>query len=957
MDAVEAKFQESLPLRPTEEFRASVDIEMLAVDPELAEALVRVGPLCFLDFEATGLDPAEDALIEVGAVTIEPGSTSASVFNSFIHVQRQLTPFIKRLTGITDDDLRNAPTIEQIGPALNRFIGDTPIVAHNADFERSWLTRAVDGRFGEHPFLDTLDLLALVYPDSPNMKLDTFCRRQLKRKERHRALDDALDTLRVVAHVVAESRRGSPAAANASAVLRRFDPQSPWKARLDAALPAELRARDLSRPRPAPAAREQILPVLAPVAFDRREIARRLADPAAGAACISGYQPRTEQIDLMERVFDTFTGKGGKTVHICEAGTGIGKTLAYLSVAIPFARKTGERVVISTSSKLLQSQLIEKDIPAAARLLGYPDLRFTSIKGRANYLCRARLQGFLDDIRLVHEPGEERPLSILAAFSLNASHGEVDRIPTVLHQMNPRLEGYLREVTSADATECSRATCETAAGDCVFRSARRRLEGAEIAVTNHDLLLRWPSDYPPLVHLIVDEIHELAERADGAYASSASAVEILHRIESVTGDKGACGVGGDPQMLEDARRATELIAYVGRETRMLAGSSQPARAYRDDLPLPLAGPGPAWSGLIDACGELAERLDGIGRRLSEIADADEGPIAGAADAMLDAASVLRVSFPKPPARLVVRFTGLGRPSPNSWRLLATPVSPAADFQCEVLDQVESLFGTSATVGVGADGLGSIAGLELDQTAGARFRLSPPIESPFDYANHLEVVFLSDPVTQSQLVERTATAIATVARRLHGRTMALFTSRDRLNTVAERLDETLGPLGISIVAPAAGSADPHELVRTFLESDGAVLLGARAFWQGVDVPGDACQALVIEKLPFDVPGDPLLERRAALIEQEGGHAFGDFSMPRMLLRFKQMVGRLIRTPTDKGIIVVVDPRSDKSYFKRLHDALPAGTPHVLLPAADLDATVEAFFGRHASASASRPPPSE
>ena len=139
----------------------------------------------------------------------------------------------------------------------------------------------------------------------------------------------------------------------------------------------------------------------------------------------------------------------------------------------------------------------------------------------------------------------------------------------------------------------------------------------------------------------------------------------------------------------------------------------------------------------------------------------------------------------------------------------------------------------------------------------------------------------------------------------------------------------------------GNADPHDLVRTFLESDNAVLLGARAFWQGVDIPGSTCQAVVIEKLPFDVPGDPLVKRRCEKIERDGGNSFMDYMLPRMLLRLKQMVGRLIRTADDRGVVIVVEPRSDKRYFRRLIDALPPGANHELVRLDDMPEKLEEF----------------
>jgi ATP-dependent DNA helicase DinG len=362
--------QEDLALEPVGPFEFTIDLEGLGIDADLAHAIVASGPLCFLDFEATGLDPKVDELIEAGAIRIEAGSTRARVFNTLIHTGQELTPFIKRLTGITQRDVVGAPRLAEIAPALDKFIGDAPVVAHNAAFEKSWLAQAVSRRFVSHPFLDTVEILALVYPDSSNMKLDTFCRRGLGRGERHRALDDALDMMRVLVGVLVESRAGSPAAANAVAALTHFHPTSTWRVRLERSVSyefAQTTAPSDARPHPAVS--------LEPVPFSKEAISARLRDVENVRRVLPGYELRPGQLKFFEQAFDCFAATGGKSVVACEAGTGIGKTLGYLAAAIPFARHTGEQVVISTSSKLLQTQLLEKDIPAAAGLLGYPDLR------------------------------------------------------------------------------------------------------------------------------------------------------------------------------------------------------------------------------------------------------------------------------------------------------------------------------------------------------------------------------------------------------------------------------------------------------------------------------------------------------------------------------------------------------------------------------------------------------
>ena len=934
--------QEDLDLHHFDRFQYSTDSDGLGLDRDTLARLVDAGPLCFLDFEATGLDVADDDLIEAGAVRIQAGDDRITVFNSLIHTPMNLTPFIKRLTGIGQLDVDGAPQVDEVAVTLDTFIADAAVVAHNAAFERGWLVRRVSPRFARHPFLDTVELLALVYPDSPNMKLDTFCQRHLRRRERHRALDDALDTLRIVVGIYDEARAGSPAATNAREALRSFNPSCGWLPRLEGLPASPASAADST------ATVNRALSVAPPVALDEEAIAERLSDTEAGGTAIPGFEPRSGQEAMMRSAFDAFAGKGGRSVSLCEAGTGIGKTLAYLSVAIPFARATGEQVIISTSSKMLQTQLLEKDIPAAARLLGHQSLRYTVMKGRGNYVCRRRLDDFLSS----HGPGGGVlngvkssggfEASLLAAFANSANHGELDRIPSVLFRLNGSLERYCRDVSSADAGECSRNQCETTRTDCVFRNARRRLEGAEIAVVNHDLLLRWPPDYPPLRHLIVDEIHELVDKCDSAFARAAEGVELTRRLEALLAERRGKHTALDDRAADEAQRALTLVAALGQAARAVVGESDSFQFNRDELLIPADGPGAEWNDLTHAALELAAVLGSLSARLGQEGRAEKAA-PGVDDILRQSAELIEAGLPVPKSdRFVFRLRGLSRRNSNSWRFIGTPVLPAEDFRARILDHVETFFGTSATLSTGSNPAASVRELNLEEGAGGRFHVAPTIISPFNYAENLDVVFVTDPTDPSRLVEKSARVITTVAHALNGRTLGLFTSRDRLAKVADLIDEPLKQESISIIAPAAAT-DPHELARSFLASERAVLLGARAFWQGVDLAGDACQAVVIEKLPFDVPGDPLLERRAQTLVGRRNQ-FHDYSLPRMLLRLKQMMGRLIRTPTDRGIIVVVESRSDKPYFHRLMEAVPEGARCHRTSIDELESVVAPFAQR-------------
>ena len=293
-------------------------------------------------------------------------------------------------------------------------------------------------------------------------------------------------------------------------------------------------------------------------------------------------------------------------------------------------------------------------------------------------------------------------------------------------------------------------------------------------------------------------------------------------------------------------------------------------------------------------------------------------IASHAEALLAAAHGLRMAFAVDNDAYVGAFEGLENPY-DRWSLVLRPVDPGPAFREEFLGRVESLSVVSATLFVGGDDHAALAEIGLsDADAPSHFSYSVP--SPFPYARAMRVVALDE---GASLVEDTAMALATLARSLHGRTLGLFTSLSRMREVAERLEVLLEGEGLEVLVPLRSSDDPGGLVERFRKLRGAaVMLGSRRYWQGIDVRGDDLQAVVIEKLPFDVPTE-LRRRRDLRLRAAGEDPFVRASLGRMLLHLKQMAGRLIRSETDRGLVVIVEARPGRGYFKRLADAFPDG----------------------------------
>jgi Rad3-related DNA helicase len=426
----------------------------------------------------------------------------------------------------------------------------------------------------------------------------------------------------------------------------------------------------------------------------------------------------------------------------------------------------------------------------------------------------------------------------------------------------------------------------------------------------------------------VDEGHELAGVADEVYAVVVQPQDVLERVDEIFG-RPAERARGDALLPRKEQRAAQKDARAWRRGlygdfsamgRLLAGV---ASEY-GEVQLP-ARAAEAFPEVAELAATAADRLAVVARAAEEL-DAqsehdEEGPsaIERSASDLRGAADGLRQAFASGDD-VVSAFEGLESPY-DRWRLAIRAVAPAEAFHERFMNRLESFAAVSASLFVSGDAFAAIGELELEDRALLKIA-KVSVQSPFPYAEHMRFVALKQP--EGDLVEETAEVIADLARRLGGRTLGLFTSLRRMNQTAELLTEKLRGEGFEILAPRRASDDPRSLVDRFCQArGGAVLLGARTFWQGLDIQGSDLQAVVIEKLPFEVPTE-LRKRREARIRASGGDPFSRFALGKMLLHLKQMSGRLIRSEDDRGIVVVVEGRTDRRYFRQIARALPPET---------------------------------
>ena len=907
-----------------------------AVGGTLAPLVEAVGPLAVVALVTTGsADSRSSAILEIGLVLVDgAGGEAPRLLSTPLRVRDGRPAAAAERIGLTTDDLASAPAIEDAAPHLRDALKGRRLVVHDEGAVRPFLAREISPALARAACLDTRDLVSLAHPDVRDSSFDALTLRVLERPARPRAGEAAVDLLAEQGRVAesAAARRYRVAAR----ALRRFVPGSPWLALLSAPHSAD----DHDEP--------QFLAIgesdEPPVPFDADAIAAVLLDEARGRRHFPGYRARAEQVELMRGFHRNLAGGG---TLLLEGGTGVGKSLAYLAAAIPFvmARAAeGERdpVVVSTRTKLLQDQLLENDIAAAARMLGHADLRALSIKGRANYVCEKRLQETLargGDGELLEE--DRLAFATLLGCARNRSAGEVGALPASLLSRHPLLRDLVRGSVAQRAEQCSREECAHRKR-CPFGQRRAALAKAHLVVANHDLLLRWPPDYPRVGHVIADEGHELAGVADDVYSQVVRPEELMERIDEVFGVSPAAN-GAEPaaallprkQRLEaqktvrDTRRELALdLGTIGRTVSARAGEyGEVELPEAADALFPAAAQAAdAAAGRLESLARLADELDARAEWSFDEAPTavGDGPTAVQrnASALRESAEALRTAFGADAAEVVAAFDRLVVPY-DRWLLALRPVSPAGSFHRQFLEGRDSFAAVSASLFVGGDAFAALGELELEErTAFGVDRLS--VASPFDYASNMRIAALPDPQGPDELVPRTAEAIALLARRLGGRTLGLFTSLRRMREVAERLEVELARDGIEVLWPQRAAADPAGLVRRFRGAPGgAVLLGARTFWQGVDIPGDDLQAVVIEKLPFEVPTE-LRRRREARIRDLGVNAFERYRLGKMLLHLKQMAGRLIRGESDRGIVVIVEPRGSRGYSRRLGDAFPAGT---------------------------------
>jgi ATP-dependent DNA helicase DinG len=610
-----------------------------------------------------------------------------------------------------------------------------------------------------------------------------------------------------------------------------------------------------------------------------------------GAVTLSlpGFESRPEQAALATAVERSLaTGE-----HlVAEAGTGTGKSLAYLLPAL----ESGQRVVVATATKALQEQLLAKDVPAAARALGR-QVRVVVLKGRQNYLCRKQLQSF--GPMLLRDPRDEEAFEALQPWLAETETGDRAELP-----IEPSDALWAELAVGSD--RCTGRRC-TFFGSCFAEAARARASDAELVIANHALyfadLAAGGGVLPDHDAVVFDEAHRLEETAATWLGGRVSRADLRRLASDI--DR-ACRESGQPapaRALDRVERAGDLLLEavapaMGRK-RLREPPTAPATLLLAEL-----------KSLADELQGRGEELDALARRTLTVATQVE--------AFLDAGELERVVW--------------AEPTSVSW----APIDVSSELQNRLWNDGPTAILVSATLTTGDDARFVRGRLGLGN---AREFV---VGSPYDFG---EQALLYVPRTMpdpraDDFTERCAEEVAALLALSEGRALVLTSSYRALEILRARI---AGRVPYEVLVQ--GELPREKLLERFRDEVDSVLLATSTFWQGVDIPGESLSLLVIDKLPFSAPGDPLHEARCEAVEANGGDWFRDFALPVAMLQLRQGFGRLIRGHSDRGVVAILDPRLRTKAYGR---AFLAALPHC--PLVEDRAAVAAFFGTGMRASA-------
>lgn len=931
----------------------------------------------FIDLETTGLNPEICRITEIAAIrrnTIDGGRCE---FQSLVNPGVAIDPFIQRLTGITDNMVAGAPALDILRPEITEMMTGATMVAHNAGFDAGFLETGLDIKISRANMIDTIELAKILFPNFSSYSLKNLVRQfDLKVTPSHRAMADT-EALEQLFFYLVRHAQTLPFKL-LSSIVQCFGDEPQGLSRLfqqillgrrllwdqeEIAPPGGgLTEKKIEEERlneiwqksgwtlPASSQTKQ------PPCWDPKAMELMLQKDGMLDQGMAHFQSRPQQIEMLRAVAKALANSRCLMV---EAGTGVGKSLAYLIPALTWAASREEKVVAATHTIALQEQLFQKEIEFLHRALPF-EFHCAVLKGRGNYLCLSRWRQVVEEGKNLFW-GERILLARISIWLHGSASGDMDSIQL----LGPERDWFAQMASSRET--CKGSQCQYYR-DCFYQRARQQAAMADMVIVNHSLLLAdaklGEAVLPKYQYLIVDEAHHLEEEGTKQFTENFSLLEfekkvqMLHKRRDVFGRPGFLhyikewrdqGIGEiealGPNLEALAAAVRHALKRINTMQNYLMGGSGP-----DMLRICLQTVTDSWwhnvHALLDNLKVAALSLEDVTGKISQYLQGDGGKVfdeswlkmqmqlfaAVQADAELLAkflkgaqywGRVLADGAACPSEDWEQQVLWLKRDSRiNDITLCITPINTAGCFQKYLFENKESVILTSATLSVKGEFTFCSEQLGIDP----EWLDTKLLQSPFDYSEQvllLSDISLPDPARTSETAYNLALleSLGQMLEACGGRTMVLFTSHRQLRAMYDGLSGPMLTKGLEIYADGINGSR-YTLLEELKTNEKAILFGANTFWEGIDLPGLALTSLIIVRLPFAPPGQPLVEARLEQLSRQGLDPFYQYSLPLAVLRFRQGYGRLIRTIDDWGVVVVLDNRIvNKRYGRVFLQSLP------------------------------------
>jgi ATP-dependent DNA helicase DinG len=909
-----------------------------------------------IDLETTGNAPKKgDKIIQFAAVVVENGRITEE-FSSLINPGQTISPFIEELTGLTDEMVKDAPVFSEIAPKVVSLLDDAYFVAHNVLFDLSFLQEELSQAgfpnfYG--PILDTVEMARVLLPTADSYQLSELAAQEGFNHERpHQADSDAYVTAELLLLMM---ERLYQLPQNTVRQLQRLS--GGLKSDLDLLIDQvisekessiETLAEDLEIHRGITLRKYQAKEGQAPQ-DDNQEIAY----PAEKADKIEllkkafpDFELRSGQFQMMDSVFCAFN-EGNHTM--IEAGTGVGKSLAYLIPAAFYGKQINKPIIISTYTTQLQEQLLNKDIPLLKNMLSFP-VHAVLLKGRSHYLSLAKFEQALKEI-------EDNYDIILTKMQIlvwltETSTGDVDEL-----NLSSGGRTFWNKIKNDETVFFQKKTW--LAKDFYLR-ARKAAEKSEIIITNHSFLMSdltaEQAILPSYSHVVIDEGHHFVKAAGKYFGLSLDYLNTRILLNQIGNYDQKQLLYKLEQLLEKANLNERRLAHSFEISQLMQNltfemdeffkvigifAKRKAKSRKNDHRISTRfsfnDSSREWQALKTEAERflfLIKDLIAILQDRLEITSNGQVSLSAKEKSLLDelTSAIGRLEKLTKAIRGIFLFPDEGyvawiemdmRSAQNATTVYFQPVSIGSFLQDRFFREKKSAVITSATLSVknSFDYMMSEMGLTpFDCTV-------EQIPSPFDYTEQVKLMVPDDlPEVNAVPLEEYVAAISehiiSIAEATKGRMLILFTSHEMLRKTHELIKESGFLDDFAIIAQGISSGSRSRLTRNFQRFDKAILLGTNSFWEGIDIPGEDLTCLIIVRLPFSPPDEPMTEAKCELIKEKGGNPFADYCLPEAVIRFKQGFGRLIRTTKDRGFIFVFDRRIiTTSYGKAFLNSIP------------------------------------